>query len=59
MAMTMACSLSRTWLWQCYDHGRVITKANVMAKAMILEKVKARALYLGTEMTLVRVKGSG
>ena len=30
-----------------------------MAKAMILEKVKAKALYLDREMTLMKVKGSG
>ena len=32
-------------------HGHVIAKANVMAKAMILEKLRAKAMYLARVMT--------
>ena len=59
MAMTMPYLLLETWSWRCHGHGDVIVKANVMAKAMILEKVKAKALQLVREMSLAKVSDCG
>ena len=42
-----------------YGHGDVIAKAKFMAKAMILEKVKAKALLLAREMSLAKASDSG
>ena len=58
MAMTMPCLLLETWSCECHGQGHVIVKADVVAKVMILEKVKAKALWLAREMSLAKVTES-
>ena len=55
MAMTMPCLLLETWSWRCHGHGHVIAKADVVAKAIILGKVKGKALWFAREMSLAKV----
>ena len=42
VAMGMLCLLLEIWSWSCHGHGHVIVKADVMAKAMVLEKLEQR-----------------
>ena len=59
MAMNMPCLLLETWSWRCHGYGHVIAKADVVAKAIILEKVKGKALSFSREMSLAKVSDSG
>ena len=58
MAMTMPCLLLETWSWRFHGQGDVIVKADAMAKAMILEKVKAKELQFVREMGLAKLSES-